>query len=169
MKNKLTTMVASAGLLLAVVALAKETGSTRVDADVMAAPYRDAKNVGSLPSNTRVDVLERKGSWVHVNGADKDGWVRLHQVRLGEGAEQKGSSGIGALWSLGTTGRSGTQGIVATTGVRGMSADQLKSAKPDPKQLEKLDQYRASDSQARDLAKSGGLKEKDVAFLPKPE
>lgn len=149
--------------------LAKETGRTRVDADLMAAPYRDAKSAGNLPGNTHVDVLERKGSWVHVTASGKDGWMRLHQVRIGDGTEQKGSSGISALWNIGTTGRSGTQGIVATTGVRGMSADQLKNAKPDPKQLEKLEQYRASDAQARDLAKAGGLKEKDIAFLPKPE
>jgi hypothetical protein len=169
MKRRLTLIGASAAILLAAAALAKETGSTRVDAELMAAPYRDAKSAGNLAANTRVNVLERKGSWVHVATPDKEGWMRLHQVRLGEGAEQKGGSGFSALWNIGTTGRSGTQGIVATTGVRGMSADQLKNAKPDPKQVEKLDQYRASDAQARDLAKAGGLKEKDVAFLPKPE
>ncbi|HKQ30764.1 MAG TPA: SH3 domain-containing protein [Burkholderiales bacterium] len=149
-------------------ALAAETGSTRTDSELMAAPYRDAKSMGNLAGNTKVEVLERRGAWIRVKATDKDGWVRLHQVRLGEGAEQKGSSGLGALWNVGTTGRSGTQGIVATTGVRGMSADQLKSAKPDPKEFEKLERYRTNDEQARDLAKSGGLKEKDVAFLPKP-
>jgi hypothetical protein len=161
--------IAALAISFGAVALAKETGSTRVDVELMAAPYRDAKGIGNLTGNTRVDVLERRGAWVRVTAADKGGWLRLHHVRLGEGSEQKGSSGLGALWNISTTGRSGTQGIVATTGVRGMSADQLKNAKPDPKEFEKLDRYRANDDQARDLAKAGGLKEKDVAFLPKPE
>jgi hypothetical protein len=161
--------VAAFAIFLGAAALAKEIGTTRADTELMAAPYRDAKSAGNVAGNTRVDVLERRGAWVHIKTADKDGWMRLYQVRLGEGEEQKGGSGIGALWNIGTTGRSGTQGIVATTGVRGMSADQLKSAKPDPKEFDKLDRYRANDAQAHDLAKAGGLKEKDVAFLPKPE
>jgi hypothetical protein len=162
-------MFAALAILLGAAALAKEIGSTRADSELMAAPYRDAKSIGNLPGNTRVEVLERRGAWVRVTAGDKDGWLRLHHVRLGEGGEQKGSSGLGALWNISTTGRSGTQGIVATTGVRGMSADQLKNAKPDAKEFEKLDRYRANDDQARDLAKAGGLKEKDVAFLPKPD
>jgi len=167
MKIQLSIAAAGLAVWLAGAALAAETGSTRADSELMAAPYRDAKSAGSLPGNTKVDVVERRGAWVRVKAADKDGWMRLHQVRLGDGNEQKGSSGLGALWNISTTGRSGTQGIVATTGVRGMSADQLKNAKPDPKEFEKLERYRANDEQARDLAKAGGLKEKDVAFLPK--
>jgi hypothetical protein len=160
--------LAGAGLaaLLAAAALANETGSTRVDAPLMAAPYRDAKQAGDLTANTRVEVRERRGAWIRVAAADKDGWLRLHQVRLGEGEAKQGSSGFFALWNLGTTGRSGTQGIVATTGIRGMSADQLKDAKPNPEQEQKLNQYRASDEQARQLAAAGDLKEKAVAALP---
>lgn len=135
----------------------------------MAAPYRDAKPSGSLGANLRVDVLERRGAWLRIASGDKNGWARLHQIRLGEGAEQKGSSGFAALWNVGTTGRSGTQGIVATTGIRGMSADQLKDAKPNPEEVKKLEHYRANDQQARQLATAAGLKEKDVAALPKPE
>lgn len=148
--------------------LAKEVGTTRVQTDLMSAPYSDATAAGRLPANTRVDVLERRGGWVQVSTTAANGWVRLHQVRLGEGPEQRGASGVGTLWNVGQTGRSGTQGIVATTGIRGMTATQLKQAPPNPKEVEKLEQYRANDAQARDLAKTGGLKDKDVAWLPKP-
>ena len=164
-------LLIGAGLatLLVAAALAKETGSTRVDAPLMAAPYRDAKQAGDLAAHTRVEVLERRGAWVRVTAAEKDGWLRLHQVRLGEGEAKQGSSGFFALWNIGTTGRSGTQGIVATTGIRGMSADQIKDAKPDPEQEQKLNQYRATDAQAREHASAGGLEEKTVAALPVPE
>jgi hypothetical protein len=169
MKIPLIAVGALSVLLLGAAALAKEPGSTRVETELMAAPYRDAKSAGKLAANTAVTVIERRGAWVRVVGADRDGWARLHQVRLGEGTEQKGSSGLTALWNVGTTGRSGSQGIVATTGIRGMSAEQLKGAKPNPDEVKTLERYRASDEQARELARTGGLREKDIAALPKPE
>lgn len=169
MKTRLLTIGMAAFALLAAGAIAKEVGTLRVDVDLRAAPYSDAKSAGNVAANAPVDVLERRGAWLRVTTADKNGWVRLYQVRLGEGPEQKGSSGLGALWNVGQTGRSGTQGIVATTGIRGMSAAQLKDAKPNPKEVEKLERYRANDAQARDEARAVGLKQKDVAFLPQPE
>ncbi len=153
----------------AVGALAKEIGTVRSNADLMAAPYSDAKNAGAIAANARVDVVERRGAWVHVTTADKNGWLKLYQVRIGEGPEKQGSSGLNQLWNVGQTGRSGTQGIVATTGIRGMSAEQLKEAKPNPKEVEKLEQYRANDAQGRELALTGKLSDKDVGWLTKPE
>jgi hypothetical protein len=167
--KKLLMLSAMIVAVFAASAVAKEVGTLRADVDLKAAPYSDAKTAGNVPAGTRVDVLERRGAWLRVTTADKNGWVRLYQVRLGEGPEQKGSSGLGALWNVGQTGRSGTQGIVATTGIRGMSAEQLKNAKPNPKEVEKLERYGANEAQARDEARAVGLKEKDVAFLPKPE
>src|SRR5690349_607620 len=119
------------GILLALLAggaLAKEVGTVRADVTLMAAPYSDAKAAGNLGANTRVDVLERKGAWLNIATADKKGWVKLYQVRIGEGPEKQGSSGVREALSVGQTGRSGSSGIVATTGIRGMSADQLKNA-----------------------------------------
>jgi hypothetical protein len=166
--KKLVTLFVLA--LLPASVLAKETGTVRDDAKLMAAPYRDAKAAGEITGKTLVDVLERRGAWVHVTSADKkDGWLRLTQVRLGEGPEKQGSTGFAELWNVGKTGRSGTQGIVATTGVRGMSADQIKDSEPDLKQLEKLESYHAEEQPARDYAQAANLKEAKVAALPKPK
>jgi hypothetical protein len=155
--------------LIAVATMAKEPGTVRTNAELMAAPYRDAKSAGRIKPDTRVDVVERRGAWVHVTAPEKDGWLRLHEVRLGDGEEKKGSSGLRALWNVGQTGRSGTQGIVATTGIRGMSADQLKSAEPNPAEVEKLESYKANDEQAREHATVAKLKEQKIEKLPKPE
>ncbi len=168
MKNYLSRLFVIAGVLLTASALAKDVGTIRSNVDLMAAPYSDAKTAGNLSANAHVDVLERRGAWVHVTTADKNGWVKLYQVRIGEGPEKQGSSGLTQLWSAGQTGRSGTQGIVATTGIRGMSAEQLKQAQPNPKEVEKLEQFKANDAQAHALAQSGGLKDREVAALPKP-
>ncbi len=148
---------------------AVEVGTTRSDVNVLSAPKSDAKTVGQLAANTRVDVAERRGAWMRVKANGTSGWVRLHQVRLGTGPEKTSSEGMKMLWTAGQTGRSGATGIVATTGVRGLSAEDLKTAKPDPKQVEALERYRANDAQAREQARVAGLRERQVAFLPKEE
>ncbi len=148
----------------------KETGTTRSAAELMATPYRDAKSAGQLPANTKVDILERRGGWLKITAQGKTGWAKLHQVRTGVGPEGRSSGeGLAILKNVGQTGRSGSQGIVATTGIRGMSAEELKNAKPDPAAVKKVDGYSVTASQARDYAKAAGLKEKNVPPLPKSE
>ena len=149
-------------------ATVKETGSTRTVVYLMATPFRDAKQTGQLPANAAIEILERRGGWLQISGKGAVGWVRLHQVRTGDGAPAtKSGEGISMLKSVGKTGRSGSQGIVATTGIRGLSAEELKSAKPNPKAVQSLESSRASDSAARAFASSGGLKERDVPFFGK--
>jgi hypothetical protein len=145
-----------------------ETGTTRSAVDLMATPFRDAKQAGQLPANTTVAILERRGGWLRVKAAGKSGWVRLHQVRAGEGPQvQKSGEGLSMLKNVSKTGRSGAQGIVATTGIRGLSAEELTSAKPDPKAVGSMEASRASESAARAYASSAGLKEQNVPFLSK--
>ena len=164
--KRLIILAFTLGLAVTGVAHAKETGTTRSAVDLMATPYRDAKPAGQLPSNTTVDILERRGGWLRISAQGKTGWARLHQVRAGEGPEAKKSGeGLAMLRNVGKTGRSGSQGIVATTGIRGLSAEELKSAKPNPKAVESMEASRASDATARDFARGAGLKEKDVPFL----
>jgi hypothetical protein len=164
--KQLIILAFTLGLAVTGMAHAKETGTTRTAVDLMATPYRDAKPAGKLQSNTKVDILERRGGWLRISGQGKSGWARLHQVRAGEGPEAKNTGGgLTALKNVSQTGRSGSQGIVATTGIRGLSAEELKSAKPNPKGVESMEAYRANDNAARDFAHSAGLKEKDVPFL----
>ena len=146
----------------------KEAGTTRVAVTLMAAPYSDAKQNGRLAPNSKVGILERRGGWLRVTADGKTGWVKMYQIRSGEGPEgKKSSEGLAMLKNIGQTGRSGSQGIVATTGIRGLSAEELKAAKPDPKAVSAMEAYRASDAAARDYARSAGLKDKDVPFLSK--
>lgn len=161
-------LVAGAGLFTAVLVNA-ETATTRVEANMLSAPKSDAKVVAPLSPDTRVDILERRGAWLRVKRNGTSGWVRLHQVRLGDGAQKTSSEGTKMLWNVGQTGRSGASGIVATTGVRGLSADDLKTAKPDPKQMRALENYRANDAQAREQARAAGLRENKIAHLAKEE
>jgi hypothetical protein len=148
----------------------RETGTTRAAVTLMATPHSDAKPAGQLAANTTVDILERRGGWLRLSAKGTTGWAKLHQVRVGEGPEAtKSGEGLAILKHVGETGRSGSTGIVATTGIRGMSAEELKNAKPDPAAVKAIERYRVTASQAREYAKSAGLKEASVPALPKPE
>lgn len=167
--KSLTIMVFAIGLVALGPAFAQEAGTTRSAVDLKATPYRDAASAGQLPSNSSVVILERRGGWLKISAKNKTGWARLHQVRTGEGPEAKGSGeGLTLLKNVGKTGRSGSSGIVATTGIRGLSAAELKSAKPNPKAVEALARHRADDATARDYARQAGLKDTDVPYLSKP-
>jgi hypothetical protein len=155
------------GLLAVTMVVAAESGQLRQAASLMASPYSDANVVVRLPANTPVQIVERRGAWLRVSSGAQSGWVRLHHVRLGEGGDTKTSGeGTRMLWSLKETGRSGATGIVATTGIRGMSAEELKNAKPDRQSVKQMDSFSASGDAARTYAKAAGLKEQKVPFLP---
>lgn len=162
------TLAAGLALFVTVVSSA-EIGTTRSAANLLSAPKSDAKTVGRVAENSRVEIMERRGAWLRIKRDSASGWLRLHQVRLGEGAQKTSSEGTKMLWKVGQTGRSGASGIVATTGVRGLSADDLKTAKPDPKQVQALEGYRANDAQAREQARAAGLRENKIAHLAKEE
>jgi uncharacterized protein YgiM (DUF1202 family) len=155
-------------LALAANAGAAESGSMRMAAPLYAAPYTDAKIAGQLAANAAVVVYDRRGAWLKITTADKrSGWVRMHQVRIGQGGAQKSTGeGLGMLRNVAETGRSGSHGIVATTGVRGLSAQDLKNARPNPKAVQMLDGYKATPEAARAEARSAGLHEQNVNFLP---
>jgi hypothetical protein len=151
-------------------AAVRETGATRAGVILMATPHSDAKPAGQLAANTTVDILERRGGWLRLSAKGTTGWAKLHQVRVGAGPEvTKPGEGLAILKNVGETGRSGSTGIVATTGIRGMSAEELKNAKPDPAAVKAIERYRVTASQAREYAKAAGLKEASVPALPKPE
>jgi len=143
-----------------VTALAAERGVMRYSADLMAAPFRDAKVVTNLKEKQGLEVTERKGAWLNITTSDRKfkGWVRLHQVSVGDGT----------LTQVRNTGRSGSSGLVATTGIRGLQAGQLKDAKPNEAELQKLNSYRVDEAQARQHASERGLKNAQVSELPDP-
>lgn len=148
----------------------RETGSTRVAVTLMATPHNDAKPVGQLAANTAVDILERRGGWLRLAARGTNGWAKLHQVRVGEGPQaSRSGGGLAILKNVGETGRSGSTGIVATTGIRGLSAEELTHAKPNPAAVKAIERYRVTAAQAREYANAAGLKAADVPSLPKSE
>lgn len=136
--------IACAGTLASAIAFA-DAGHISTDTDLKSAPRADAATVATLSVNTAIDVSERNGAWYAVKSAQGKGWVRMLNVRLGTGARTQGDTTLGGLAALGKASRTET---TVATGVRGLSKENLQSARENPRELAKLDQYEISEEAA---------------------
>ncbi len=158
LKNYLLIGLA-APVILPLLALAGEAG-TALKADVLRAePFADAKTAGNLNKNDAVDILGKKGAWLQVKSKSANGWVRILSVKRG-GASSSASS-IADIAS----GRAGTGKVVSTTGIRGLSAEDLKAAKFNETEMAKMESFGVSADDAQKFASAGGLITTPMAYL----
>ena len=147
-------------LLLPALALA-ETGTVLKDDALRAEPFADARSTGNLKRNDAVEILEKKGAWLRVKSGKQSGWVLLLSVRRGSATQGNEAAGVLGLAS----GRAGTGQVVSTTGVRGLSAEELKAASFNEAEVQKMESYSVSADQARQVAGDGGLKNRKLDDL----
>jgi len=152
-----------AALLLPGLSLA-EMGTALKNDQVRAEPFSDAKVTGSIARNDKVEILSRKGAWLNIKTPKTKGWVRLLSVKRGSATSGTSASDVLGLAS----GRSGTGKVVATTGVRGLNEEDLKSAKFDESQVKTLEGYTQTAPQGQKFANRGGLKSARLEYLPAP-
>jgi hypothetical protein len=128
--------------------------------DLKEEPATDATTVAQLKENTAVEALERKSGWTRVKAPAGEGWVKMLALRYGgPGTAKAGDSGVSQLFNVARTGTSGAQ---VTTGVRGLDADMLAKAKPNPAELEKMSGYAATPDAAAGFAAKGRLQAQQV-------
>jgi hypothetical protein len=124
-----------------------------------AEPFADAKTVGSLNKNDAVEILTKKGAWLKVKSKKSTGWVRLLSVKRG------GASSSGSAISDVASGRTGTGKVVSTTGIRGLSAEELQAAKFNEEEMKKMESYQTTSSNAQSYARAGGLSATKMSYL----
>lgn len=131
-------------------------------------PSIDAKTIKPLPANTPVTIVDRDGGWLRVVSDGQQGWVRLLHVS----SQPPGTRGATAqeLESAAriATGRAGTGNIVNTTGIRGLSEEQLHEAEPNPAELQRLESHGAGKEQATEYARTHQLERRSIAHLREP-
>lgn len=131
--------------------------------EVKAKPYTDSQTVTTLPPRNRVEVLARKSGWTQVKSASFTGWVKMLSLQLEtSGQGKRGDNGLSALFNVASTGRSGS---TVTTGIRGLSEEQLKNAKPDPQALQAAKRYAVGSEDARRFAADGKLNAQSVGYM----
>ena len=135
-------------LLLPALCLAEPATVIRAT-DLKQAPASDAATVSSLAENTTVDAGERNGGWTRVRAGSNEGWVRMLALRYaGTGDAKQGDSGVSQV----------------TTGVRGLDAEQLANARPNPAEMKRLEGYSASREGAEGFAGKGNLRSQRVEY-----
>jgi hypothetical protein len=153
-------------LLLPMSALAGDPGQTLIAADLKQEPFVDAKTLSNLPAGSPVDVLKRQGGWMQVKSADgNEGWLKMTSIKLGAGTTAAGESGLGSLINVARSGRSGNTGVTVATGVRGLSAEELKNARPAPEAVKRLDGFPNGKREAESFAGGAKLQSQKIDYL----
>jgi len=155
------------GLLLCMVLpVLAEPGHVIRSCDLMDEPYRDANVLTSLDEGAAIEILKRKGGWLNISVGEQAGWVRMSKIRKGEAAAapDSGTEASGVLELA--SGRAGTGNVVATTGVRGLSEEELKGAQFNAVEIKKLESFAVPEKQARNFARNGKLVARQLEFLP---
>ena len=142
-----------------ILALGLETGTAIKLDNLRAEPFADAKTIGSINKNDSVEILGKKGAWLQVKSKKNTGWVRLLSIKRGV-ATSSGSS-ISDIAS----GRTGTGKVVSTTGIRGLSAEELKAAKFNEDEMKKMESYAVSANDGQKFAGAGGLNATSMNYL----
>jgi len=169
MKNpvRLTALVL---ILLATFAWAQEQAFTNRSTELKERASADAKTLGTLPENAAVTVMARGGGWTQVESGGQKGWIRVFHLRFPATAAS-GSSSSGGGFLSGVTGilgggrQSAQTTTIATTGVRGLSPEDLKNANPDTAALAKAQSFRADKPAAERFARDGKLAAVSIDYL----
>lgn len=148
--------------------MAPMPGTTTRDTELKDKPFIDAKTLKTLPSKTAVTIVDRSGGWYQVMSSGQEGWVRLlHVSSQPTAASASSKEELEAAAKL-VTGRAGSGNIVSTTGIRGLSEEQLRKARPNPAELQRLESYGVTPDKASAYANAHDLKRRQVAQLPPP-
>jgi hypothetical protein len=159
-------------LLLGAPALAQETVYTNRATELRAAPDFDAKIVQNLAEKSPVQVLERKGPWSRVKTEKESGWVRMMHLRGGvvvveaQAPTATGSalSGFSRLIG-GGSGNAAPKAQSATVGIRGLSAEDIGNAAPNPQALAKVKSLRSDKVESERFAGEIPLAKVNVAEM----
>jgi len=154
-------------LVLPLLTYAGEAAQILIKTDLKQEPFADAQTIATLDASTAVEVIKRQGGWMQVKPTTgAEGWVKMTSIKIGgPGAAAKGDTGLSSLWNAASQGRSDNTGVTVATGVRGLSPEDMKNAKPDPEEVKKLDSYAASKSQAQSSASKAKLASQKVDYL----
>jgi len=126
-------------------------------------PYSDAATVSRLDEKAKVNIMLRQGGWVKITSNKGNGWVRMLSLRTDNTASKPGDSGLQSMFNAG---RSGSSGITMTTGIRGLSEEDIKNAHPNPEEFEKMHKYAVNKAKAENFAQDAKLKTFQLNYLP---
>lgn len=146
-------------------AQAGEIAYTVRPTELKAKPFSDAVTLARLEQRTKVEVIGRRSSWRQVQVDGKTGWIKMLSLTFNHVDRKAGDTGLATLFNVASTGSTGSS---VTTGVRGLSEEDLKHTKPNPKALEVMDAYGVNKSDAQQFSKVGELSSQSMKYIAEP-
>ena len=169
-----TWLTGAALALLASAAQAQDTAVVKRATQLRDSPAESGASVAPLEANTPVTrSSERKGPWTKVSTPQgATGWVHMFDLGPQAGsASGTGNAATGGLRSLGGLfgGNSGsTTTATSTVGIRGLGAEDIARAQPNPAAVSQAEGLRVNADQARQFAGNAALQARTVPPLAEP-
>jgi hypothetical protein len=162
-----TILIPATALVLYVAAASAwaAPGTVLRNEKLYAQPSASAAVAGTVAKGASVNILAKQGGWLRVSSGRTTGWIRLLSVRAGAGG--LGGAGVGDVVGAATT-RSDPSRVVAVAGLRGLNDEDLKQAKFNGEELQRLEALNVTAAQARSHAGRSGLVAANVPALPEP-
>jgi hypothetical protein len=169
-----------AGCLLALAfamsaAQADEAAMTKRATELRESPGESSRSLAALPAQAPVTRLtQRQGPWIQVKSAEgATGWVHLFDIGPASGgASTSAPAGASANPLRGVTNllNRGSTPTTATSasGIRGLGAEDLARAQPNPAAVGQLEALRQSEQDARNFAARAPWSPVAVEPLPAP-
>ncbi|MCZ8218204.1 MAG: SH3 domain-containing protein [Acidovorax sp.] len=174
-RDALAAWLAGAALaLVAGAAHAQEAAVVKRATQLRDSPADNGASVAPLEANTVVTrSSERKGPWTKVSTPQgATGWVHMFDLGPQSGAAaNSNNSAAGGLRGLGGLfgGNSGsTTTATSTVGIRGLDAEDIAKAQPNPAAVGRVEGMRVNADQARQFASSASLHARDVPAMAQP-
>ncbi len=158
-------------------------GIISADTELRKRPYRSAPVITEIAKDTQVDVVRRQGYWLKIKlaGDDQpDGWIKLFKLRYEAtpapvsttDSKPPASGGFfanlarGATSLFGSSSRSSNDSHgTSTIGIRGLGAEDLETAGPNPAELRRLMRFTVEEEEAADFADEASLAAADMDYL----
>ena len=129
--------------------------------DLRVKPFLDAAVIAPIAANTPIEIQSNKGAWMQIKASNGQvGWIKLLNVRTNGAGTSSNSAG-----TLGNVIKTGSSGQTVTTGVKGLSAEQIEQAEPDFAEVKKMESYASSQADAARLAQQAKLTPHSVAAI----
>lgn len=159
--------------LLAVSAQAQQDAAVLKRAtELREGPAQTSASLGALAADSSVARTgERKDSWVKVRTPQgAAGWVHMFDLGAQAGAAPASGGATSGLRSLGGLfgGSGSTTTATSTVGIRGLGAEDIANAQPNPTAVRDAEKLRVSAEQAQRFASASALRTQRVEPLPEP-
>lgn len=158
--------------------MAQEQVLVKRPAELREAPGEGSRSLGALAVQTPVTRLdERKGPWIKVSTTSAPGttgWLHMFDVAAPGTPGQGGNAATGALrgitsfFNKGSGQAPATHLATSTVGIRGLGAEDIANAQPNPAAVGRIEAMRMDAGQARQFAMEASLSSQAVEALPEP-